>query len=108
MEHWKNVDVLLVSEDRSLIDTIRQRQKNWIWSYTTWGVAAKNCTREKNSREKDKGKTKNDAAGLDDGWRKEDELQRIEGEIIKPSKLASMESKTCLRAEHLMMMHLMN
>ena len=31
MEHWKNVDVLfLVNEDRSLIDTIRQRQKNWI------------------------------------------------------------------------------
>ena len=31
MEHWKNVDVLLlVNEERSLIDTIRQRQKNWI------------------------------------------------------------------------------
>ena len=31
MEHWKNVDVLLlVNENRSLIDTIRQRQKNWI------------------------------------------------------------------------------
>ena len=31
MEHWKNVDVLLlVDEDRSLIDTIRQRQMNWI------------------------------------------------------------------------------
>ena len=31
MEHWKNVDVLLlVNEERSLNDTIRQRQKNWI------------------------------------------------------------------------------
>ena len=31
MDHWKNVDVLLlVDERRSLIDTIRQRQKNWI------------------------------------------------------------------------------
>ena len=58
-------------------------------------------------QEKDKRKTKNDAAGLDDGWRNKDELQRVEEEIIKPTKLASMESKTCSRTVQIMMMMMM-
>src|SRR6218665_3421568 len=70
-EHKTNEELLeMIGEERSLIRTIKTRQKQWI-GHTLRGesLAVKNGNRRENARKKIKRKTKTNDAGLDDGGR---------------------------------------
>src|SRR6218665_3873097 len=71
-EHKTNEEILeTIGEERSIIRTIKTRQKKWI-GHTLRGVrriTVKNGNRRENARKKIKRKTKTNDAGLDDGGR---------------------------------------